>query len=118
MKTKAVPIILCIILMAGCAALIGTNTPLDQAIQYRSAFNTMLAQWNLELSGMPIDQQKAWAQKAIPFVQAGVMALDTMDLTIGAGSQPTPDTIQQYLMAKNRMIDLLAQLILAKKGGK
>lgn len=94
----------------------GINVPLDTAIQYRSAFNTMLMQWNSELATMPTTDQKLWAQKALPFVQAGVLALDSMDIAVGLGGQPSPETIQQYLAAKNQMIDLLAQLIVAKKG--
>jgi hypothetical protein len=41
-----------------------------------------------------------------------------MDIAVGAGTSPTPENIQQYLTAKNQMIDLTAALILAKKGGK
>ena len=90
--------------------------PVDSSIAYRSGFNTMLAQWNAELTAMPPADQKVWAQKALPIVQAGVLALDTMDIAVGLGGQPSPETVQQYLIAKNQMIDLLAQLILAKKG--
>lgn len=91
-------------------------TSKDQAIQYRSAFNTMLAQWNAELAGLPLEQQKSWAQQSLPLVNSGVLALNTMDIAVGLGGQPTPETIQQYLAAKNAMIDLLAKLILTKKG--
>jgi hypothetical protein len=105
------------LLLAGCAQT-GAKTGIDQAIQFRSAFNTLLAQFNTELAAMPPDQQKVWAQKAVPFMQAGVLALNTMDIAVGAGSSPSPDTIQQYLAAKNQLIDLTASLILAKKGGK
>jgi hypothetical protein len=41
-----------------------------------------------------------------------------MDIVVGAGGTPTPENIQAYLAAKNKMIDLLASLVLAKKGGK
>ena len=111
----SVAVVLAVMLLAGCANL-GGKTSIDQAIQYRSAFNTVLGQWNTELSVLPPADQKAWATKAIPFVQAGVLALDTMDIAAGLGTAPTPENIQAYLTAKNRMIDLLAQLILAKKG--
>ena len=96
----------------------GVNVPMDAAIQYRSAFNTMLMQWNSELAVMPPADQKVWAQKALPFVKSGVLALDSMDIAVGLGGQPSPETVRAYLAANNQMIDLLAQLILAKKGAK
>ena len=102
------------VMLAGCPA--GGKATIDQAIQYRAGFNTLLSQWNMELAGMPVDQQKMWAVKALPFVTGGVAALDTMDMVIGAGGTPTPENIQAYLVAKNKMIDLLASLVLAKKG--
>ena len=107
--------VLLALMLAGCG---GKQTSIDQAIQYRGAFNTLLAQYNAELAAMPAVQQKDWATKSLPIVQAGVLALNTMDLAVGAGTPPTPETIQQYLTAKNQMIDLTAALILAKKGGK
>ena len=110
----AIPIIL--ILLIGCSPM-GMTTK-DQAIQYRSGFNTLLSQFNTELSVMPIDQQKIWAQRAIPFMQAGVLVLNTMDMQINAGGPITQENIQAYLAAKNNMIDLIANLVLAKKGGK
>jgi hypothetical protein len=115
-KMAIVPILF-IMLLAGCTQT-GAKTGIDQAIQFRSAFNTLLAQFNTELSVMPPEQQKIWAQKAVPFMQAGVLALNTMDIAAGAGTSVSPETIQQYLTAKNQMIDLTASLILAKKGGK
>lgn len=108
-------VMMCVALVAGCTQL-GKNPSIDQAIQYRSGFNTMLSQFNAELAAMPPADQKAWAQKAAPIVQAGVLALDTMDVAVGLGGQPSPETIQQYLTAKNQMIDLLAKLVLAKGG--
>ena len=115
MKTKAIVGILALVLLVACAQIQGVTSK-DQAIQYRSAFNTMLGQWNTELAGLPLDQQKVWAQKSLPFVKSGVLALDTIDTAVGLGGNPTPETVQQYLVAKNAMIDLIAQLILAKKG--
>ena len=109
--------VLLLALVAGCAQT-GAKTGIDQAIQYRSAFNTLLGQFNSELAAMPAVQQKDWATKSLPIVQAGVLALNTMDIAVGAGTSPTPENIQQYLTAKNQMIDLTAALILAKKGGK
>lgn len=108
-------VFVCILMLAGCAN-VGGKPTLDQAIQYRSGFNTMLAQWNTELTSLEPLEQKAWAQKAAPFVQSAVLALDTMDLAVGLGSTPSPETVQQFLVAKNKMIDLMAQLALAKGG--
>jgi uncharacterized protein YceK len=104
-------------LFVGCASM-GGKTGIDQAIQYRAGFNTLLSQWNTELAAMPAESQKEWATKALPIVVAGVTALDTMDIVVGAGGTPTPENVQAYLNAKNKMIDLLASLVLAKKGGK
>ena len=117
MKRLTIVPILLILLVVGCTNMSG-KAGIDQAIQYRATFNTILSQWNIELSGMPVEQQKAWATKALPFVTGGVAALDTMDIVVGAGGTPTPENIQAYLAAKNKMIDLLASLVLAKKGGK
>ena len=114
---KIIALLAMVVLVAGCAQM-GAKTGVDQAIQYRSAFNTLLAQFNSELAVMPAPQQKEWATKSLPIVQAGILALNTMDLAVGAGATPTPQTVQQYLAAKNQMIDLTASLILAKKGGK
>ena len=113
----SVAMVLLALMLAGCANM-GGKTSIDQAIQYRSAFNTLLGQFNSELAAMPAVQQKDWATKSLPIVQAGVLALNTMDIAVGAGTSPTPENIQQYLTAKNQMIDLTAALILAKKGGK
>ena len=113
----SVAMVLLALMLAGCANM-GGKSGIDQAIQYRAGFNTILSKWNIELVGMPVDQQKAWATKALPFVTGGVAALDTMDIVVGAGGTPTPENIQAYLVAKNKMIDLLASLVLAKKGGK
>jgi hypothetical protein len=116
MKTMAA-ICLLAVMVAGCAGL-GGKTGIDQAIQYRAGFNTLLSQWNTEIAVMPAEAQKEWATKALPIVIAGVTALDTMDIVVGAGGTPTPENVQAYLNAKNKMIDLLASLVLAKKGGK
>jgi hypothetical protein len=112
----AVPLI-CILLIAGCTQMQGKSN-IDNQIIYRSQFNTALQQLNFELGTMPPDTQKAWAQKAVPFVYACSLALDTMDMAIGTGSTPSPEDIQAFLKAKNQMIDVLAQIVLAKKGGK
>jgi len=114
---KIIILLAMVALIAGCSGMGGKAT-IDQAIQYRSGFNTMLSQWNTELAALPPADQKQWAVKAVPVVQGAVLALDTMDVAVGLGGQPTPETVQQYLIAKNKMIDLLAQLVLAKKGGK
>lgn len=108
-------VMICLAMVVGCATMGGSPT-LDTAIQYRSGFNTMLSQWNTELATLPPADQKAWAQKAVPVVQSAVLALDTMDIAVGLGGQPLPETVQQYLAAKNQMIDLLAKLVLAKGG--
>jgi hypothetical protein len=102
-----------LMLLTGCA---GTLSSIDQAIQYRSGFNTMLSQWNIELATLPPVEQKVWANQALPYIKAGVMALDTMDIVIQTGNTPSPENVQAYLQAKNAMIDLLAKLILTKKG--
>lgn len=99
-------------LLAACA----TAPTIDTSIKYRSQFNALLSQFNLELAGMPLDQQKAWAQKAAPFVQTGATALDMMDITAGAGGTITPENLQQFMTAKNALIDLVANLVLSKKG--
>ena len=114
-RLTIIPLIL-MLLVAGCATS-GTSTK-DLAIQYRSAFNALLTQFDTELSTMPIDQQKSWAQKSVPFISAGVLALQTMDMQIGASGEMSQQTLQAYLTAKNQMIDLVANLMLAKKGGK
>jgi hypothetical protein len=109
--------LLCLLLMLGCAQYQGKST-IDQQIMYRSQFNTALQQLNFELGTMAPEHQKAWAQKVVPFVTACAAALDTMDIVIGTGSSPSPENVQAYLTAKNQMIDVLAQIVLAKKGGK
>jgi hypothetical protein len=116
MRRLAIIPILLILLVTGCVT--QGQTIKDQAIQYRSAFNTVLSQFNTELAVMPIDQQKIWAQRAVPFMSAGVLALQTIDMQANAGAPVTQETIQAYLVAKNQMIDLIANLVLAKKGAK
>lgn len=107
-------LIIFILLVVGCVST--GKTSKDMAIQYRSAFNTLLSQFNTELSVMPPAQQKEWAQKAIPFMSAGVLALQTMDMQANADAPISQETFQSYLNAKNQMIDLIANLVLAKKG--
>ena len=117
---RVVSILTVVCLVAACAGIQQTQpkSAIDTQIMYRSQFNTALQQLNFELSTMPPDQQKAWAQKVIPFVSACSVALDAMDVEIGTGSSPSPENVQAYLTAKNQMIDTLAQIVLAKKGGK
>lgn len=116
-QTRLTVLVVLVALLVGCAGMQAT-TSLDQAIQYRGAFNTLLSQWNTELAGMPQPMQREWAQKAVPVVQAGVLALDTIDVMAGAGGTITADNVQVYLTSKNKLIDLISQLILAKKGVK
>jgi len=99
-------------LFIGCA---GVQTTKDQAIQYRQQFNILLGQWNTELSTLPEAQRIDWAKKSVPVVQAAVIALDTMDIAVGQGGQLSADNIQAFLSAKNRLIDLIANLIASKK---
>lgn len=113
-RLALVPIIL--ILLVGCATQ-GTTTK-DMAIQYRSGFNALLTQFDSELSTMPADQQKVWAQRSVPFITAGTIALQTIDMQVGTTGQMSAEAFQAYLTAKNQMIDLVANLVLAKKGGK
>ena len=54
---------------------------------------------------------------AVPFATAGMMSLDTMDMLASAGSAIDATTLQQYLAAKNALIDLIAKIMI-EKGGK
>lgn len=109
---KLIMLFLVCMIAVGCA---GMQTTKDQAIQYRQQFNILLGQWNTELMTLPEAQRIEWAQKSIPVVQSAVVALDTMDIVVGQGGAITADNIQVFLAAKNKLIDLIANLIATKK---
>jgi hypothetical protein len=111
----AVPL-LCILLLAGCANM-GGKTSIDQAIQYRSIFNSTLSSFSTNLAAMPQPAQQKYAAQALPFARSGVLALDTMDAMVAGGGTLPVESVQQYLIAKNALIDLIAKMIL-EKGGK
>lgn len=112
---RAIPIIIVMLALIGCAGQQVSN--IDQAIQARAAFNIALGSFNANLVGMPEPLKTEYAAKAVPVVQSGVLALNTMDALVAAGSAPTPETLQQYLAAKNALIDMVAEMVI-KKGGK
>lgn len=109
---KFIVLLLFCVMFVSCA---GFQTTKDQAIQYRQQFNILLGQWNTELMTMPEGQRIEWAQKSVPIVQSAVVALDTMDMVVGQGGQLTSDNVQMFLAAKNKLIDLIANLIVFKK---
>lgn len=115
MKTKLAVIAVVFALLAGCAG--QQVSTLDQAIQARAAFNMALGSFNSNLVGMPEPLKTEYANKALPVVQSGVLALNTMDAMVAAGTAPTTETLQQYLAAKNALIDMVAEMVI-KKGGK
>jgi hypothetical protein len=112
---RLVLVLMVIGLLVGCGSLGGKAPIIDTAIQYRSTFNTLVASFSAEISTLPAEQQKVWAQQSLPFIQSGSLALDAMDVMVGTGGSPTPETVQQYIAAKNKLIDLLAKVILEKK---
>jgi hypothetical protein len=112
---KVILPLLCILLLIGCAN--QQKTGIDQAIQYRSVFNSTLSSFTTNLAAMPVASQSKYAAQAIPFAQAGVLALDTMDAIVAGGGTIPTDSVQQYLAAKNSLIDLVAKMLL-EKGGK
>ena len=113
---RALPIVMVALLaLVGCAGQQLSNV--DQAIQARAAFNIALGSFNANLSTMPEPLKSEYAANAIPVVKSGVLALDTMDALVAAGATPTPETVQQYLKAKNALIDMIAEMVV-KKGGK
>jgi hypothetical protein len=112
---KVILPLLCILLLIGCVG--QTKTGIDQAIQYRSVFNSTLSSFTTNLATMPVASQQKYAAQAVPFAQAGVLALDTMDAIVAGGGAIPADSVQQYLAAKNALIDLVAKMIL-EKGGK
>jgi len=118
-STLLVSILIVIGLVVGCAGLQG-KPAIDQAIQFRSQFNLIVKQFSQELnvSPLPMEEKQAWADKAIPVVILISGILDTMDAMVATGGEITPDQLQGYLDAKNKLIDLLAKFILASKGGK
>ena len=114
MRKLTVLLIVCS-LFVGCAGL-GGKTGIDQAIQYRSIFNSTLSSFSTNLASMPQAEQQKWAAQALPFARAGVLALDTMDAVVAGGGTLPADSVQQYLVAKNALIDLIAKMILVKGG--
>ena len=112
---KVILPLLCILLVVGCIG--QQKTGIDQAIQYRSIFNSTLSSFTTNLASMPVAAQSKYAAQAVPFAQAGVLALDTMDAIVAGGGTIPADSVQQYLAAKNALIDLIAKMIL-EKGGK
>jgi alkyl sulfatase BDS1-like metallo-beta-lactamase superfamily hydrolase len=115
-KIKWVVPLLCILLMAGCATQGKSN--IDQAIQARAAFNITLGSFNTNLATLPPASQAKYATKAVPIVKSGALALDTMDAMVAGGVSPTPESLQQYMAAKNALIDMIAQIVLEQKGVK
>ena len=107
--------VLAVMLLVGCANM-GGKTGIDQAIQYRSIFNSTLSSFSTNLATMPQAEQQKWASQALPFAKAGVLALDTMDAVVAGGGTLPADSVQQYLVAKNALIDLIAKMILVKGG--
>ena len=105
-----------LVVMLALVACQGRQTTIDQAIQYRAAFNAAVGSFYSELQALPQAQQKDFASKAVPIVTAGKLALDTMDSMVGAGQSITPDQVQAFLAAKNQMLDLLASIVVAKGG--
>jgi len=120
MKKLFAPRILLVVfvlaMVVGCATQGKSN--IDQAIQARAAFNITLGSFNTNLATLPAAQQTKYANKAVPVVKGGVLALDTMDAMVASGVSPTPETLQQYLAAKNALIDMIAQIVLEQKGVK
>jgi len=112
----AVPLLCILLLVAGCSNM-GGKTSIDQAIQYRSLFNSTLSSFTTNLASMPQPAQQKYAAMAVPFASSGVLALDTMDAMVAGGGTIDPASVQQYLVAKNALIDLIAKMIL-EKGGK
>lgn len=109
-----IPIIF-ILLILGCVQT--GKTPIDQAIQYRSLFNSTLLSFETNLKTLPAPSQQKYSAMAIPFAMAGMTALDTMDLLASAGNPIDQTTLQQYLTAKNNLIDIIAKIV-TEKGGK
>ena len=115
LKMAIIPVLF-IMLLVGCAQTQGKTT-IDQAIQYRSIFNSTLLSFETNLKTLPAASQYKYASMAVPFATAGMMSLDTMDMLAANGSAIDATTLQQYLAAKNAMIDLIAKVMI-EKGGK
>jgi hypothetical protein len=115
MKTnKIVFILLLLLLLAGCSLMGGQVTTIDQCIQYRAAFNSTLSSLTTNLASLPEPQRQKYASMAIPFAQAGMLALDLMDASVTSNGQIPPEAVQQYMASKNALIDLIAKMILEK----
>ena len=106
--------VLLALMLVACA---GQQTNMDQAIQYRSLFNSTLSSFTTNLQTLPQPLQQKYATMAVPVASSGVLALDTMDAIVAGGGKIDPANVQQYLAAKNALIDLIAKMIL-EKGGK
>ena len=113
-KMAIIPVLF-ILLLAGCVQT--QKTTIDQAIQYRSIFNSTLLSFETNLKTLPAASQQKYASMAVPFATAGMMSLDTMDMLAANGSAIDATTLQQYLAAKNALIDLIAKIMI-EKGGK
>jgi hypothetical protein len=113
---KIIILLAMVALVAGCSGM-GGKTSIDQAIQYRSLFNSTLSSFTTNLAAMPQPAQQKYAEMAVPFARSGVLALDTMDAMVAGGGALPAESVQQYLVAKNALIDLIAKMIL-EKGGK
>lgn len=114
LKMAIIPILF-ILLLAGCAQT--QKTSIDQAIQYRSIFNSTLLSFETNLKTLPVVSQQKYAAMALPFATAGMTTLNTMDMLASNGSAIDATTLQQYLAAKNALIDLIAKIMI-EKGGK
>lgn len=114
-RFTVVGLVLAVCLLAGCP---GKQTTIDQCIQYRSMFNSTLNSLSTNLATLPQPQQQKYAEMALPFASAGALALDMMDAATANGGQIPANELQKFLKAKNDLIDLVAKIILEKKGGK
>lgn len=120
MRQKKLAVAIVAMLVAiGCAGLPGqATTPQsvrDQAIEYRAIFNAALQQFNSHLLDLPKEQQDEWRNKAIPIASAAVLVLNSIDMVAAGNGTIAPSEVQQFLIVKNQLIDLTANMILSTK---